>query len=61
MSYMCILLGVLGLFQLEFFKNSQIRLFYIGFKIKGSENSCINNILAVLFKIDFNTSKDAEF
>ena len=34
-SYMCILPGVLGMFQLEF------RPFYSDFKIKSRENSCI--------------------
>ena len=43
-SYMCILPGVLGMFQLEFFKTS---------KNKSSENSCKNNIFVILFKIDF--------
>ena len=33
-SYMCILPGVLGMFQLEF------RPFYSDFKIKSRENSC---------------------
>ena len=45
-SYMCILLGVLGMFYLEIFL-----LFYSDFNIKSSENSCKNNIFAILFKI----------
>ena len=32
-SYMCILLGVLGMFQLEFVKNSRFQPFYSDFKI----------------------------
>ena len=42
----------LGMFQLEFFKNSRFRPFYSDFKIKSSDNSCKNNIFALLFKID---------
>ena len=56
-SYMCILLGVLGMFQLEFFKNSRFCPFYSDFKIKSSENSCKNNIFVILFKIDFKYTK----
>ena len=56
-SYMCILPGVLGMFQLEFFKNSRFSLFYSHFKIKSSENSCKNNIFVILFKIDFKYTK----
>ena len=52
-SYMCILPGVLGRFQLEFFKNSRFSTFYSNFKIKSSENGCKNNIFLILFKIDF--------
>ena len=29
--------------------------------MKSSENSCKNNIFIILFKIDSNTPKDAEF
>ena len=59
---MCILLGVLGIFQLEFFKNSRFSPFYSDFKIKstGSENSCKNNIFAILFKIDFKYIKKTQ-
>ena len=42
---MYILLGVLGMFQLELCQ------FYSDFKIKSSENSCKNYIFAILFKI----------
>ena len=56
-SYMCILPGVLGMFQLEFFKNSRFWPFYSDFKIKSSENSCKNNIIVILFKIDFKYTK----
>ena len=51
-SYMCILPGVLGMFQLEFLKNSRFSPFYSDFKRKSSENSCNNNIFVVLFKRD---------
>ena len=44
-SYTCILPGVLGMSQLEFFKNSRFWSFYSDFKIKSSENSCKNDIL----------------
>ena len=54
---MCILPGVLGMFQLEFFKNSRFWPFYSDFKIKSSENSCKNNIFVILFKIDFKYTK----
>ena len=50
-----------GMFQLQFFKNLRFRPFYSDFKIKSSENSCKNNIIAILFKIYFKASKDAEF
>ena len=56
-SYMCILPGVLGMSQLEFFKNSRFWPFYSDFKIKSSENSCKNNIFIILFKIDFKYTK----
>ena len=54
---MCILLGVLGMFQLEFFNNLQFWPFYSNFKIKSSENSCKNVIFAILSKIAVKTSK----
>ena len=54
---MCILPGVLGMFHLEFFKNLRFLPFYSDFKIKGSENSCKNNIFVILFKIDFKNTK----
>ena len=50
---MCILPGVLGMFQLNFFKNSRFLPFYSDFKIKSSENSCKDKIFVMLFKIDF--------
>ena len=56
-SYMCILPGVLGMFQLEFFKNARFSPFYSDFKIKSSENSCRKNILVILFNIDFKYPK----
>ena len=59
-SYMCILLGILGMFQLEFLKNLRFGPFYSDFKMKSSENSCKNNNFAILFKIDFKYIKDAE-
>ena len=48
---MCILPSVLGMFQLEFFKNSRFWPFYSDFNIKISENSCKNNVFVILFKI----------
>ena len=56
---MCILPGVLGMFQLEF----AILTILQPFQNKSSENSCKNNLFVILFKIDFkiNTPKDAEF
>ena len=56
-SYMCILPGVLDMFQLEFFQNSRFLPFHSEFKIKSSENSCKNNIFVILFKIDFKYTK----
>ena len=56
-SYIYILPGVLGMFQLEFFKNSRFWPFYNDFKIKSSENSCKNNIFVILFKINFKYTK----
>ena len=56
-SYMWFLLGVFGLIQLEFFKNSRFWPFYSDFKIKSRENSCKNNIFVILFKIDFKYTK----
>ena len=56
-SYMCILPGVLGMFQLDFFLNSRFLPFYSDFKIKSSENSCKNIIFVILFKIDFKYMK----
>ena len=56
-SYMCILPGVLSMFQLEFFKNSRFWPFYSDFKIKSDENSCKNDIFVILFKIDFKYTK----
>ena len=56
-SYMCILPGVFGMIQLEFFKNSRFWPFYSDFKIKSSENSCKNNIFVISFKIDFKYTK----
>ena len=50
-SYMCILPGVLSMFQLEFCQ------FYSDFKIKSSENSCKNDISFFLFKMDFKYTK----
>ena len=50
---MCNLLGVLGMFQWEFFKNSQFGSFYSDFKMKSTENCCENNIFEILYKIDF--------
>ena len=54
---MCILPGVLGMFQLNFFKNSRFLPFYSDFKIKSSENSCKDKIVVILFKIDFKYTK----
>ena len=54
---MCILPGVSGMFQLEFFKNSRFGPFYSDFKIKSSENSCKNDIFVIWFKIDFKYTK----
>ena len=58
-SYMCTLLGVSGMFQLEFFNKSRFWPFYRDFKIKSSENSCKKNIFAILIKIDFKYIKNA--
>ena len=52
-SYICILLGVLGMFHIEFFKNLRFRPFYSDFKIKRSDISCKNNFFAILLKINF--------
>ena len=62
-SYMCISLGVLGMFQLEFFKNSRFWPFYSDVKIKSSEISCTNDINYLLFCLKWtsNTPKKAEF
>ena len=49
---MCISLGVLGMLQLEFFKNSRFEPFYSDFKIRSSKNSSNNNIFVILFKLD---------
>ena len=54
---MCILPGVLGMFQLEFLKKSRFWPFYSDFKIKRRKNSCKNDIFAILFKMDFKYTK----
>ena len=54
---MSILPGVLGMFQLEFFKKSRFWPFYSDFKIKRSENSRKNKIFVILFKVDFKYTK----
>ena len=56
-SYMCILLGVLVMFQWEFFKNLRFWLCYSDFKIKRSKNSCIKIFLLFLFKMNPTISK----
>ena len=56
-SCMWILLSVLWMFQLEFFKNSRFWPFYSDFKIKSSEDSCKNNTFIILSKMDFKHSK----
>ena len=48
-SYMCILLGVLGMFQLEYLKKLRFSPFYSDFKIESIENSCKNNIFCYFF------------
>ena len=45
-SYMCILLGVLNMFQSDFFKNSRFH-----------ENSCKNDIFVILSETDFKYTK----
>ena len=57
---MCILPGVLDMFQLEFFKNSLFLPFYSDFKIKNSENSSEKDIFVILFKIDFKYTKKTQ-
>ena len=51
------LLGVLGMFQLKYFKNTRFQPFYSDFKIRSSKNSSKNNIFDILFKLDLKYTK----